>query len=150
MRRPLFIAMIFLLLLRGWVGDAMATGMAASQFQWNLNATEFVTAHAHPERAEGHFDHQMTGQAGDETTVHTVAVPPDCAGHAVGPASGSPTHGASADCESCAACQTCHTVALSPLAPSTASLTIPPAPPHSLAAQFASAVAALGQKPPIS
>jgi hypothetical protein len=50
----------------------------------------------------------------------------------------------------CAACQACNTVALWPVTSSTASLAIPPALSHSPAAQFASAIVALGQKPPIS
>lgn len=57
---------------------------------------------------------------------------------------------ATVHCDSCAACQACNTVALSSLTTNAASLWAPPALPHSPAAQFASAVAALGQKPPIS
>jgi len=149
MRRPLFIAMIFLLLLRGWVGDAMATGMATGHLQQLAPATEFVAAHAHGSRADGHFDHEMTSKP-TESMVHAAAVPADCAGHTSGQVSDPMTPEVTGHCESCAACQTCHTVALSPRAASTASLAIPPAPAHSPAARFASAVAALGQKPPIS
>jgi hypothetical protein len=144
MRRLLFIAMIFLLFLRGMVGDAMATGMAAGHLQRISVATEFVAAHAHETRADGHFDHGAAAES------MTAAAPPDCAGHATGNASDSMTQEATGHCESCAACQACNTVALSPLTSRTASLAIPPALPHSPAAQFASALAALGQKPPIS
>lgn len=144
MRRPLFIAMIFLLLLRGMVGDAMATGMAAGHLQRAAVATEFVAVHAHETRANGHFDHAA------ESMTHSVATPPDCAGHAAGEASDPMTPETTGHCESCAACQACNTVALSPLTSNTTSLAIPPALPHSPAAQFASALAALGQKPPIS
>jgi len=144
MRRPFFIAMIFLLLLRGMVGDAMATGMAAGHLQRVSDATEFVAAHVHETRADGHFGHETAA----ESMTHPAATPPDCAGHAAGEASDPMT--ATGHCESCAACQACNTVALSPVTASTASLAIPPALPRSPAAQFASAVAALGQKPPIS
>jgi hypothetical protein len=149
MRRPLFIAMIFLLLLRGWVGDAMATGMATGHLKRVAPATEFVAAYAHETRADGHFDHEIT-QKSAEPLVHSAATPPDCAGHTTGQASDPVPQEATGHCESCAACQACNTVALSPLASSTASLSIPPALPHSPATQFASAIAALGQKPPIS
>ncbi len=76
------------------------------------------------------------------------ATPPDCAGHASGQTSD--PMGATGHCDSCAACQACNTVALSPVTASTASLAVSPALPHSPAAQFASAFATLGQKPPIS
>jgi hypothetical protein len=148
MRRPLFIAMIFLLLLRGLVGDAMATGMAAGHLQQLAHATEFVAVHAHESRADGHFDHDMAMEPAASMT-HS-ATPPDCAGHAAGQTSDPMAPDATGHCDSCAACQACNTVALSPLTTRTTSLTIPPALPHSPAARFASAVAALGQKPPIS
>lgn len=140
--------MIFLLLLRGMVGDAMATGMAAGHLQPLSPATNFVAPHAHPSKADGHFDHDM-GMEPVASMTH-LATPPDCAGHTSGQASGPMTPEATGHCDSCAACQTCHTVALSPLTISTASLPVPPALPHSPAVRFASAVAALGQKPPIS
>lgn len=149
MRRPLFIAMIFLLLLRGMVGDAMATGMAAGHLQRAALATEFVAVHAHESRADGHVEHAMTSQPA-EPMAHSAAMAPDCAGHASGPASEPMSQETAGHCESCAACQACNTVALSPLVTRTASLSIPPALPHSPAAHFASALAALGQKPPIS
>ncbi|MDI1267996.1 MAG: hypothetical protein PSV40_02700 [Polaromonas sp.] len=149
MRRPLFIAMIFLLLLRGMVGDAMATGMAAGHLQQVASATEFVAAYAHESRADGHFDHDMAMEPAASMT-HSAAIPPDCAGHASGQTSDPMTQGATGHCDSCAACQSCNTVALSPVTASTDSLAIPPARAHSPTARFASAVAALGQKPPIS
>ncbi|OOG46384.1 hypothetical protein [Polaromonas sp. A23] len=151
MRRLFFIAMIFLLLLRGMVGDAMATGMAAGHLQRVSVATKFIASPTHETRADGHFDHETaTHETATKSMAHPAATPPDCAGHAAGDASAPLTPEATGHCESCAACQACNTMALSPLAARTASLSIPPALPHSPAAQFASAVAALGQKPPIS
>lgn len=146
MRRPLFIAMIFLLLLRGMAGDAMATGMATGHLQRVPVATETVAGHAHGSRAGAHFDHATV----EKSMAHSAVIPPDCAGHAAGGAYGPMPQDAAGHCESCAACQACNTVALSPHAGSTASLSPPPAPPRSPAAHFASATAALGQKPPIS
>lgn len=149
MRRPLFIAMIFLLLLRGWMGDAMATGMAAGHLQQLAPATEFMAAHGLASGADSHFDHDVAS-APAESMVHSAATPPDCAGHASGQTSDPLAPEATGHCESCAACQACNTVALSPLAASTVTLASSPALAHSPAARFASAVAALGEKPPIS
>jgi len=149
MRRPFFIAMIFLLLLRGWVGDAMATGMAAGHLQRLDFATESIADDAQETRADRHFDHARAAEQAD-SLVHTAAVPPDCAGHGAGLTSDPVAPEAAAHCESCSACQACHTVALSPLVAHTDSFYKPPALTHAPAAQFASAVAALGQKPPIS
>lgn len=149
MRRPLFIAMIFLLLLRGWVGDAMATGMAAGHPQQAAPATEFIATHLHESGAGAHFDHEMTSEPA-APMAHSAALPPDCAGHASDQTSDPLAPEAVGHCESCAACQTCHTVALAPVTASTASLTISPVRSHSPAARFASVIAALGQKPPIS
>ncbi len=106
MRRPLFITLIFLLLLRGMVGDAMATGMAAGHLQKAAIATEIVATHAHESRVGGHFDHEMTRQA-TEPAVHSAAIPPDCAGHASGQVSEPISTEAAGHCESCAACQAC-------------------------------------------
>lgn len=149
MRRPLFIAMIFLLLLRGLAADAMATSMAAGPLHPAIPATEFVAAHALESRADGHFDHDMADEPA-APMVYSAAMPPDCAGHTSSQASDPLTPDAAGHCDSCAACQACHTVALSPVTASAAFLTTPPALPRSPAARFASAVAALGQKPPIS
>ena len=147
MRRPLFIAMIFLLLLRGWAGDAMATGMAAGQLHVPSIATEIIAIHNHGARADGHSAHRTVGLAPNEPRTHLTAPSFDCSGHAAGQASDPITQEAGGHCESCAAC---HTIALSTLACRTASAAVPPALPQSPAVRFASAVAALGQKPPIS
>jgi len=140
MRHLFLIFMIALLPLRGWVSDAMATGMLASQVQQHLqNATKKVATHGHEAGTKAHQD--------TETEV-AVAAPTaaDCPGHA----SGAQAHATDAHCDSCSACQACHTVALSPAAAGVTTVcdlrTLPPA----AVAQFASAEAALRQKPPIS
>ena len=53
-------------------------------------------------------------------------------------------------CPDCAFCQACHTVALTSAEPNLSSSVHASALPQPAAAQFASAEAALGQKPPIS
>lgn len=138
MRNLFLILLIALLPVRGWVGDAMATGMAGTPAQQQV-ATKMVAEHVHEIGAQGHFDHDaVVAEAGQAVA--------DCTGHASGEAS----HAASTHCESCTACQACHTVALSQfvsdLSPVFRGLTL-----SSIAAdQFSSAEAALGQKPPIS
>lgn len=143
MRHLLFALLIALLPLRGWVGDAMATQMAAGQMQHSQKtqktAIKTVASHAHGAGATGHFDHEETAQT-------PQAAEPDCAGHSTG----SDTHAANGHCESCAACQACHTVALSlmrpDLSPAIQSLTLT----RPVTDPFASADVALRHKPPIS
>ena len=133
MRRLLLILMIALLPLRGWAGDAMATGMAAGQIAQLQVATKSIATHAHPAGAKADFYHQM-------------AALPDCAGHDAGDGD----HAGDSHCNTCSACQACHTVALTHSAPDVAPVSHAFALPYSAADQFASADAALRQKPPIS
>jgi hypothetical protein len=139
MRHLVLALMIALLPIRGWVGDVMATEMASPRATQLQNATKMVATPAHQAGAEGHFDHVSTDSPAAQPA-------PDCHGHGEGTSSPmADTHG-----ESCTACQACHTVALSSLIPTLHSAMAAPALPHSPAAHFASALAALGQKPPIS
>lgn len=142
MRPLLFVFMIAVLLLRGWMGDAMANDMALAPLQHphtasqpQQSATKTIAAHAHGESAKAHFDAESAAQA-----AH------DCAGHA---ANDSAPAGA-AHCPSCDACQTCHSAALIPARMDASPAFDPRTPPHARAARFASADAAPGQKPPIS
>ncbi len=144
MRIFLFALMIALLPLRGFAGDVMATEMAiqmAAQAQSHFaDATKTAAAHAAHSGASGHFDsHHDTAAAKNAATAVN-----GCADHmATEQCHSSDNHG------SCQACQACHTVALSlafnSMQPVPASSTLHPV----AAAQFASAEAALGQKPPI-
>ena len=154
MRIFLFALMIALLPLRGFAGDVMATEMAiqlaAQHSQQNevrdhhADATKNVAAHAYHSGASGHLDsHHETAAAQEAATTANA-----CAGHvAAEQCHSSSNHGDNHG--SCQACQACHTVALSlalnPVQPVFPSSTLP----HLAAAQFASAEAALGQKPPI-
>jgi hypothetical protein len=156
-RHLFFVLMIALLPLRGWVGDAMATQMAvyavhqagtassSTQRTSESVATEIIAAGAGNTSATGSFDPHTT----------RAAMPSDCLEHA----GASSADGASTDlagnesggsCPDCAFCQACHTVALNGAEPNLSSTAHPSASPQPAAAQFASAEAALGQKPPIS
>ena len=120
MRYLVVALMIFLLPLRGWTGDAMATHMAATAVSSETSAT-----HIHEKSALAHCaGHQDSGQA-DSSVSKT--------------ASG----------ETCQACQACHTVALASSTAIDSVLFVAPSPRLVTAAQFSSADTALGQKPPI-
>ena len=155
MRVLLFALMIALLPLRGFAGDVMATEMAIqiaaqataersqpdSRPTHHADATKNLAAHADHLGASGPFDSHPEAAA----THNAAATANACAGHvATEQCHSSDSHG------SCQACQACHTVALSltfnPVQPVFASSMLP----RLAAAQFASAEAALGQKPPIS
>ena len=155
MRVFLFALMIALLPLRGFAGDVMATemaiqmaGQAAAErsqpepgLSHHADATKNIAAYADNSGASVHFDSHHETVAAQEAATTASA----CAGHvATEQCHSSDSHG------SCQACQACHTVALSlafdPVQPVFASFRLP----SLAAAQFASAEAALGQKPPIS
>lgn len=139
MRHLLLALLIALLPLRGWVGEVMATEMATSGVAQLQIATKTVADHLHPAGGNPHFYHASP----QEQVAQAV---PDCAGHGAAQNAA----GADAHCDTCTACQACHTLALSPLATSPGAVVFAPAVPRSSAAHFASALAALGQKPPIS
>jgi hypothetical protein len=145
--RPLFFAlMIALLLLRGWVGDAMANSMALAPLQHaqpSVMAMQ-MSAPMAPDAASISAAPQTTHKAAPDAE-HAMAH--DCAGHA-------PTDdnspAVSTHCQSCDACQACHGVSLIPPATSPGAAFNPRTQPPGPAARFASADAAPGQKPPIS
>ena len=128
MRRLVLILMLVLLPLRGWVGEAMAMDMMATQ----AGATQKVASHAHGISAESTFDADIQADcheaAGAEPSDSTTS-----------------TH-----CGTCPLCQMCHSVA----APAPFSILSTPWLPHAQPttgpARFASAPAAFALKPPIS
>jgi hypothetical protein len=126
MRHLLFALLIALLPLRGWVGDAMATQMAAGQLEHQQMQT-VDSAHA------GHHA---------ENAIHLQ----DCAEQA----DDGSTHASGGHCETCAACQACHTVALSLAGSGLMPVLSTHDLPRPAAELFASADAALRKKPPIS
>jgi hypothetical protein len=138
MRHLLFAVLIALLPLRGWVGDAMATQMAAGQIQHQQQTqTASQAGHAHETVDAAHTGHH------EDTAAQALH---DCADQT---ADGN-SHSADGHCETCAACQACHTVALAPAAPSLMPRFSASTLSHPGADPFASADAALRQKPPIS
>lgn len=142
MRVVLFALMIALLPLRGWMGDAMATEMALAQLQPTQSTAKIMASHAHGTSAGADFYHE----AGAPEAVQEGPVAHDCAE----PASDDAFHAGNAYCGSCAACQACHTVALFPMAADLNNLVSERTLPRAASTPFASAEAALDQKPPIS
>ncbi len=138
MRHLFLIIMIALLPLRGWVSDAMATGMVTAQVQ-QMVATNTVATSARAAGVKAHHDAEIVVTGASQA-------PSDCSGHA----SGGDDHADDTHCSTCSVCQACHTVALSPAAAEVTTAFNPRTLPHAVVAPFASAEAALGQKPPIS
>ena len=133
--RHLVLALVILLLpLRGWMGDAMATSMAAGQLTV-LQAAQKKAATAATENMASHA-HEVGAM------VH------DCGMQSMDAADSADDSGM--DCASCASCQACHTVALSPVAEKSIATFNPASQPDAATLPFASADAALSQKPPIS
>ena len=142
MRHLVLALMILLLPLRGWMGDAMATSMAT-----DMAVT--MAAGAHKTSQSKHFDGQTPAHTAPAAHLQALA---DCAGHS---ASQAPLDKDAHDTQGehgkpCQSCQACHTVALSTSLPELRGASTAPSMPQSVAAEFTSAVAALGQKPPIS
>lgn len=146
--------MIALLPLRGWVGDVMATQMAVEQMREQSgaddtarrgatpstpSATKSIAAYALFSGAKSTFGHERSAD-------HAAVVAPDCSNHA----QSADADSADAGCANCAICQVCHTVGLTETASVTVPESHPETQPRASVSQFASAVAALGQKPPIS
>ena len=151
MRFLLFALMIALLPLRGWLGDAMATEMALAPMAHRSVAIKSIAPCAHDERAGAQFDHHLHAPEAlnDSPAGHAAGempATPDCAGQA----SNGSSPMTDTPCDSCTVCQACHTVALGTAAAALRPAFSTLAQPHSAAAQFASADAARGQKPPIS
>ena len=140
MRHLFIVFLIALLPLRGWASDAMATEMVVSQVQAQQHsATKLIAASAHKTGAKAYFYAEVAVKQLAEAMT-------DCADHfASGQADADAAH-----CESCSACQVCHTVALPPAPALTDSGAFSLGrPPPAEVAQFTSAQAARGQKPPI-
>jgi len=136
--RVLVLALAILLLpLRGWMGDAMAVGIAQQQV-----AAQAPDAHAGHVGHVGHAGHSVDDPAamvqgqGASGTAHAhgvAASPAPCDGQAT-----------------CSSCQLCHSVAVTvwPAVPMLGNATF--AAPTFEAIAFASAEPAPGLKPPIS
>lgn len=147
MRRLILALMIVLLPLRSGVGDAMATEMAAGQFQPQI-AIINIANDVDKTGAAAHFYNKTIQTDGDMSVANAdVHQAHPCGESAPQPAQ---QHGNSTNCDACSLCQVCHTVALFN-APATSPGTVSPAfHPEAMRHHYASADAALSEKPPIS
>lgn len=155
MRHFILALMVLLLPLRGWMGDAMATGMATGQLTAphsspslpTLNAIKNIAAHAHGRLSSApvHTEKMTASMAGAEILVAQAPAHHDCN---IPVADSTDTVGI--DCGACSSCQACHTVALSPTVMKSLAPSNPTAQPDAITDSFASADTALSQKPPIS
>ena len=156
MRRLFLFIMIALLPIRGWMGDVMAVEMASQ----NMTATESVANYVYPTRAKFQFGSKNAALAQADCLAHAAM--------AFGPAEESTDAVAATDvadadaatatadndtqghCNTCGVCQICHTVALANAVASHGPDFTPHPLPSMGSTRFASALTALGQKPPIS
>ncbi|MBC7548003.1 MAG: hypothetical protein H7224_05085 [Polaromonas sp.] len=149
MRLLLFILMLTLLPLRGWMGDAMATGMAVAELRAAASPKSTIHSIATSPGKSGPsigFDEKNLSKV-DVSAASVLSSTPDCAGHTVADNMATDDDG---HCTPCAACGACHSASMSTTDPQWASAVHGTAPKASQADAFFSADAALRQKPPIS
>ena len=132
MRRWLFVFLIMLLPLRGWVGDAMAIQMALP---------------GQHDPASGAMQYADRDAKHAVISLDASAAVGDCGGHTGVPDAGDASD--SVHCEACAMCQTCHTVAVLQLPDLLAVAPASPVSPSAPMQVFASADRTLLLKPPI-
>ena len=160
MRIFVIVLMMLLLPLQGWLGDAMAMQMATDQLQHKPDTSQqsenAITSIATNDHRTGGEGHSHAKKAESDAIAHTALQPAaptghDCAEPAIGSAedTSQASHNTS-DCGSCPSCQACHTVALGHGAHSGSPGFNPTARLGTAISPFASADAALSQKPPIS
>ena len=128
MRRFIFIFMIALLPLRGWMGEAMATTMAANEIAINKIAIEAINTPA-------------TGELSSKLS------PPDC--HMFDAKQPLDSNDESTSNQVCSHCQACHATGLVNTVKIISCASFHFAQPAAFNSPFASANLALGQKPPI-
>jgi hypothetical protein len=167
MRRIFLILMIALLPLRGWMGDVMAVEMSTAMASQNAVAITNIANYLYTPWENAQFDHLKAKSAAPDCPGHAAmasGIPTAAPGaaalaqldgavidhaihHAMDDASGDATN---AHCNTCGVCQICHSVALTQSGVSN----LPDFASHTLPAmgsdRFTSAVAALGQKPPLA
>jgi len=151
MRSWFLIIMITLLPFRSWAGEVMATDMASSQVvqahKQAQSATQNIATSARVDWAKNTFNSEKPNFLVQNLLVNAkISVVADCGGHD----KLENAEPASAHCDACPACQACHTVALSAVGFNSSPTFSPRSQPGIAAADFASAITALGQKPPIS
>lgn len=146
MRILLFILMLALLPMRGWMGDAMATSMAVAEMQAAAGPKNAM--HSAADQASKRLD--GSGFDLETTSHHTVSAFSDCAGHTAAAPTGA-NHTDDADhCTPCPACGACHSASMSTTAPTWATVVHGSTPMIWPADAYFSADAVSRQKPPIS
>ena len=139
MSRFIFILMIALLPLRGWMGEAMATTMAANQI--SVNKISMIQI------ATNNIAKKPTNTpATDEFTQKNGLA--DCDMHKLQKLNVSGEE--SSANPSCTHCQACHATGLVNTVKINSITSAHSAQPLAFSSQYASASIALGQKPPIS
>jgi excinuclease UvrABC ATPase subunit len=128
MRRIIFILMIALLPLRGWMGEAMATSMAANEITTNTIALKSINTTATSEFSSKNemVECDMHKRQSHEVSDDESTANPSC------------TH-----------CQACHATGLVNTVEINSITSTHLAQPLAFSSHFASANVALGQKPPI-
>ncbi len=142
MRVVLLILLIALAPLRGMANELMATRMASALVASVTLAVNPGTPGKSP--VEGHHCEDMASSA---TLEHTAPAATVAAAHHADPAASNAPHGG---CENCSLCQMCASIALPAVVPLAQPLFGPQLRLPVQADRFASAPAALAQKPPIS
>ncbi|WP_296509902.1 hypothetical protein [Rhodoferax sp.] len=142
MRVFVLILLITLAPLRGMANELMATRMAAA-----LTASMATNAHHGTPAAAQAGGHDCEDMAASAMTEHTATLAEAASTHHASPTATVASHDG---CENCSLCQMCAATAM----PADLQVALPvfgpqmPLPAH--ADHFASALAALAQKPPIS
>ncbi|MGA0569537.1 hypothetical protein ACO2Q9_02330 [Variovorax sp. VNK109] len=135
LRIAFVLVLMSLLLVRGWVGDAMAIGKVPAVHGATpaiaLAADAPMPCHDAPAPASAHDMHAMV--ATDAAMNHDM-----------------PQHGSGDDCGTCTSCQVCHSSAVALLSGTPPAATMPQALAQRMTAHFASAEPQQGFKPPIS
>lgn len=142
MRRLVFILMIALLPLRGWMGEAMATEMATM----HLIATQVINT-----PANANLDTKK-GVSSSFSGMSASAMPADCEMHANATSDSSNASNAadaSAAGQTCTNCQSCHAAGLVCTVHIISAITTHTPAPAAHVSLYASAKLALSQKPPI-
>jgi hypothetical protein len=139
MRIMVLAFMIFLLPLRGWMGDAMAMAMVPTTLHPTHHATKLVADTGLMTASETGF------------SVRTASsMPSDCNAHLSPDEHPSDGSQQDDDCSVSASCQICHSIALTAPLPLLAPARLPSAQPQIAARHYASAERTPGFKPPIS
>ena len=139
MRRLIFILMIALLPLRGWMGEAMATEMATM----HSIAAQAINTPAGP------AFRTKTGVSSSFSSMSASAMPADCEMHAKAKSDSSNAPDASASTQTCTDCQSCHAMGLVCTVQIISAIAAHSPTPLAHISLFASAKLALSQKPPI-